>query len=442
MRRMRWHVGFALLSLLLASGCGTIKLSDSERASLAETLADLQAAEVTMQAITVLEGEQTSPEAFASIQETLSAAYRGVPESLWRYPAELPRRVELEKAQKEEILVKVAPLAQQSVRESQTLFDSLALPILQDIASNLEIIWSADDANIERYRRSQAYADGYNAFFAARKHYPDVAIPSGVIYDGRPVAFQEETGMLSPIADDGVAPDRIATAEAIAKSKQIIEKILFHYLARRGDAGINLAGMPKDEAAQAAAPPETIGGRILKGFDDALGPLGVSPNLLEESFTISFQRGGYSLSRLPSEDRALLDAKLTAWIAFIETLDPAQPVSVTLKTVGYTDSVPLQENNVFVRNFIRSLEDAGRELPTTQPERKLALNRYFSELRAFVVNDYLRHALQKSLAKRTVREFTKEILGKGEELPEGVNSSDSEEQRRICHVLIRIEGVK
>lgn len=442
MRRMRWHVGLALLSLLIASGCGTIKLSDSERASLAETLADLQAAEVTMQAITVLEGEQTSPEAFARIQETLSAAYQGIPESLWRYPAELPRRVELEKAQKEEILVQVAPLARQSVRDAQTLFDGVALPILHDISSNLEIIWSADDANIDRYRRSQAYADGYNAFFAARKHYPDVAIPAGVIYEGRPVAFQEETGMLSPIADGGLAPDRIATAEAIAKSKQIIEKILFHYLARRGDADIDLSGMAKDEAAQSAAPPETVGGRILKGFDEALGPLGVSPNRLEETFTITFQSGGYSLSRLQSEDRALLDAKLTAWIAFIETLDPAQPVSVALTTVGYTDSVPLQENNVFVRNFIRSLEDAGRELPTTQPERKRALNRYFSELRALVVNDYLRHALQKSLAKRTAGAFTKDIVGKGEELPEGVSSSDAEEQRRICHIAIRIEGGK
>ena len=442
MRNIRWHVGLALLSLLMASGCGTIRLSDSERASIAETLANLQAAEVTMQAITVLDGENASPEDFASIRDTLNAAYQLIPESLWRYPAELPRRVELEKAQKEEILVKVAPLAQQSVRESQTLFDSLALPILQDIASNLEIIWSADDANIDRYRRSQAYADGYNAFFAARKHYPSVAIPAGVMYEGRPVAFQADTGTLSPLEDDGIIPDRLATAESIAKSQQIMEKILFHYLARRGDAGIDLSGAPKSEAAQAATLPETVGGRILKGFDDVLGPLTISPGLLEETIVVSFQSGGYSLSRLFDADRALLESKLTSWITFIEALDPALPVRVTLTTVGYADSVPLQESNAFVQNFIRSLEDAGRDLPTTQPDRKIALNRYFSELRALIINDYLRHSLQKTLAKRTGGTFTKEALGKGEELPEGVTASDAGEQRRICLITIRIEGGK
>jgi len=439
MRNMRWHVGLALLSLLMASGCGTIRLSDSERASLSETLANLQAAEVTMQAITVLEGENTSPEEFASIRDTLNAAYQLIPESLWRYPEELPRRVELEKAQKEVILAQGAPLAQQSVQEAQTLFDQVALPFLQDIAANLEIIWSADDASIDRYRRSQAYADGYNAFFAARKHYPEVAIPAGVMYEGRPVAFQEETGKLSPIEDDGMLPDRLTTAEDIAKSKQIVEKILFHYLARRGDAGVDISGLSQEEV---DALPKTVGGRILKGFDDVLGPLTITPNLLEETITISFQRGGFSLSRLIEADRALLDTKLASWIAYIEALDPALSVHVALKTVGYTDSAPLKEENVFVQNFIRSLEEAGREIPTTQPERKLALNRYFSELRALVMNDYLRHSLQQTLAKRTNGSFEKESAGKGEELPEGITSSDDDEQRRICQITIRIEGGK
>ncbi len=113
---------------------------------------------------------------------------------------------------------------------------------------------------------------------------------------------------------------------------------------------------------------------------------------------------------------------------------PDRMLTIKIKVVGYTDATAIAEEDPLLRELIKGVED---EVPQTQPERRQFLNRRFSEFRAKTVGDYIMKFILKSEGgKNSNIKVELEIIGRGEDIPQGVIPSDSTNdlQRRICKI--------
>lgn len=439
----RYSIIFLLIVLTTAAGCGGIKLTVVERDIVQEVVDNLNQTGANMEALRIMEAEQTYPEEFTNLDTEFTTIKELVPQFLQNYQEAIPQRIKLSDDQKEAIIKNAFPLSQKTLKASDQFTKEIVMSKLEQIASNLGIIWSMESTEIDPYRRSETFAIAHNSFILAHKRYPSVEIPETMVYSDRLIEFNDQNRELVPRAADEALPDVVTTAEYIEKSNKICEKILFFYLAKRGETLVSVLPSASSAAPSTASErgkSEGLGKRILTAIDETFGFPEVVPKEVEQTYKVFFRRGGYTLSHLSKEERARIRESTEQFIGMIENYGTGQTITIIIRTVGYTDDTPLRENNRFVRNFIKALEESGQKIPKEQPARKKALNKSFSRLRALIINEHIQQLLKETLGENVGLNIISEIVGKGEEIPEGLTPPYNDEDRRICEVTLRIPG--
>ena len=425
--------------LLLSSGCGTIKLTSLEQDLLQEVLTNTKYATEHQTALRILEVDPAHADEFDVLTSGLTTLQGWIPPVLQQYPDAIPQRVKLKKAEKDQLIKTAYPFSQKIVQSAEQLTAAIAAARLAQIASNLEIIWSIDNATIVSYRRSPSYVIAHNGFLQARKRYPTVEIPATMQAQAQFLTLNEQTTELTATPLDATIPDVIAAAEAMTHSAKICEKILFHYLTRTGEISVSLnaASAPQTPTPALTPPPsDNFGDRILAALDETFGITGQLAPSAEQTAVVHFRRGGYALSHLSEDEKTALQKFVAQFVAAISAGDR---LVITIRTVGYTDEVRLQENHPFVQNLIAALEDAREEVPRTEPARRKALNASFARLRALVINEYLKQLLKAEFGTTRQMQLISEIVGQGEVLPTGLTAPYHDEDRRICEVTLSVQ---
>ncbi|OQX27615.1 MAG: hypothetical protein BWK80_04450 [Desulfobacteraceae bacterium IS3] len=138
---------------------------------------------------------------------------------------------------------------------------------------------------------------------------------------------------------------------------------------------------------------------------------------------------------------------------------PDKKVKVTIKIVGYTDAVGFNEAKSLFQDIKKWVEEkippegiqfgqgeseqilaqAGRgDIPPKdeREQRRQFLNQCLSMLRAKAISSYIKELIMKTEADGSAVTVDEIVVGNGENLPPGVESSDksNDESRRICKV--------
>lgn len=157
-------------------------------------------------------------------------------------------------------------------------------------------------------------------------------------------------------------------------------------------------------------------------------------NVKETMADVSFEQGQYHLS---PEGKRLLEGGLFAQImtGIQEYLNqyPGRTIEIKIKVVGYTDEMGFKEGTTLIQELIKEVED---QVPNDKDERKKFLNQRLSEFRATTIADYLEQLILKSGQANSRVQIEKEIIGRGEEIPPGVEPPypPSDPRRRICKI--------
>ena len=428
------------LIVIAVSGCAGIRLTDLERDILEEVFFNLHQVDVHLNAMRLLETDEAYSQQIAQVAADYEQLVNGMPALLPDGSQELPRRVNMTEDEMESIVKHAFPNSRKILKSAQQLNDAMARRLLEQIAGNAEFIWSIQDSELVKYRHTETFAVAHNAFVSARRNYPDISIPQAVRHAEQMLVFNEQTRTLQASPLEESVPDVVTTAEYLARSHKIYEKILFHYLAGKGNSPVSLDAIaPSDQSPDAPPAGDSLGVRILSAIDDTFGIVETVPEQRhEQRHIVHFRRGGYSLSHLSKAEREALNAAIRQFVEKLEKTEPEQSFIITLTTIGYSDATPLRESNRFVKNFVRSLEESGQTLPQEQPARKHALNKSFSRLRALVVQEQVKLLLGDFMKKRQVT-LQSEALGMGEELPEGLEAPYTDEDRRLCVVVLSVQ---
>lgn len=153
---------------------------------------------------------------------------------------------------------------------------------------------------------------------------------------------------------------------------------------------------------------------------------------------VSFNQGKYKIENLPEHGIQVLNQfarkSVEAKNSCLEKV-PGSEVVIIISSFGYTDAQPFQEGT----KLIEKLEE-NNKCPQESIERRKCLNQRLSELRAAVIGEYIRKKIAES--DSVIRVETGEFIGRGEEIPQGVeNPSEDDPRRRICIIesSVRIE---
>lgn len=149
---------------------------------------------------------------------------------------------------------------------------------------------------------------------------------------------------------------------------------------------------------------------------------------------VSFGIGKYKMAHLSNEGKGILEKfirdVIAAKDAYAEKV-PGYQVTIKIKTSGYTDELPFAEGT----NLVRELENGMKPVPRTPPEsRRKALNENLSKFRAETIAMYIEQRIRELDNNSSGIKITPETIGKGEEMPEGLESPfpADDPRRRIC----------
>jgi outer membrane protein OmpA-like peptidoglycan-associated protein len=153
---------------------------------------------------------------------------------------------------------------------------------------------------------------------------------------------------------------------------------------------------------------------------------------------VSFNQGRYKIEDIPEQGKQLLDnfvkesisARNTCFQRLKEVPDSKildSKVVITISTFGYTDAQSFLEDSM----LIEKLEEKGKCPQQFKWERQQCLNQRLSELRATAIGEYLIQKISESDPNIVVKKGN--FIGRGEEIPEGVeNPLVDDPRRRIC----------
>ncbi len=155
---------------------------------------------------------------------------------------------------------------------------------------------------------------------------------------------------------------------------------------------------------------------------------------------VSFPIGTYQISALSDQGRTAclqLADKIVAMVRDLKQRYPDHAICVTLKTIGYTDEIPVSSRSL--RQMILNRLEGGA---ADAKDRDQLYNKVLSELRAETVNHFIVDYLRQKLPNHFNVQYVEQIMGKGERLPRkkiepAYRSRD--ERRRICIISPYIE---
>ena len=155
-------------------------------------------------------------------------------------------------------------------------------------------------------------------------------------------------------------------------------------------------------------------------------------------FDIFFDEGKYTLSDLSEEGKRIVREIAEGLVAVINSYAetyPGQPVTITIKTVGYADLLGFRETTDLIDHLIKDIQN---EIPWHQPARRKFLNKRLSLFRAKSINEAIQHLVvfSETVNKKARLNIQPEIEGKGEDIPPGVRAPypEADQRRRICKI--------
>jgi len=154
---------------------------------------------------------------------------------------------------------------------------------------------------------------------------------------------------------------------------------------------------------------------------------------------MSFASGTYQLEDFSEKGQDAIHAFVQRLIEIKQNYPlqyPGQPLIIKIKTVGYTDEIPVTR----MKLISQLLEGIDIEtLPTNSIERQSFLNRRLSEFRAATVNQYMQEQLRQTDISDEL-EIVAETVGKGGEFPSKATVSPPylkrDPRRRICKISV------
>ncbi len=157
---------------------------------------------------------------------------------------------------------------------------------------------------------------------------------------------------------------------------------------------------------------------------------------------ITFPKGGYRPADLPDTDRARLDQladHIHKTVFGLSRQHPGYPVRITIKTIGFTDALPVITPSL-ERRILARLADP---MPLAE-DRRRQYNRVLSRFRSAGLNDGLVRRLRRDPPAGVDVEIVQTVLGRGEHPPDPAPTAayaPDDERRRICRVHAYIELV-
>lgn len=155
---------------------------------------------------------------------------------------------------------------------------------------------------------------------------------------------------------------------------------------------------------------------------------------------ISFSVGAYRVSELSPAGRLQcqeLARKIIETATALKKRHPKHAIRITLKTVGYTDELPIVPGSL-ERTIRTNLQEP--EAPAGEARRQQH-NRVLSRLRAAAVSGHIMEYLHKKMPVADIR-YVEKIVGNGENFPlkrQNPPYAARDERRRICIVSPYIE---
>lgn len=155
---------------------------------------------------------------------------------------------------------------------------------------------------------------------------------------------------------------------------------------------------------------------------------------------VSFPIGTYEISALSDEGQALctdLGDKIVNMVVRLNRRYPNHAIRVTLKTIGYTDEIP-----VVSEKLAQILNAHMRDKNVDEKNRNYHYNRILSELRAQSVSNFITNYLKQKIPHDLEVQLNEKIIGKGESLPNKKMAAvyrSRDERRRICIISPYIE---
>lgn len=155
--------------------------------------------------------------------------------------------------------------------------------------------------------------------------------------------------------------------------------------------------------------------------------------LLTLNSDFSFSLGKYELS---GEGKAELDRLIEKIIQTKEEYllqYPDKNVTIKIKVISYTDEASFRKGTALVEELIEGFE---QNAPQDGIERRKFLNQHLSILRAKTIGEYVQQRILEAEERDSDVSIEQEIIGKGEEIPPGINPPypARDPRRRICKI--------
>lgn len=155
---------------------------------------------------------------------------------------------------------------------------------------------------------------------------------------------------------------------------------------------------------------------------------------------VSFPAGTFRMSDLSEQGRTMctnLSEKIVKTIGSIHGKYPGYPVRITLKTIGYTDEVPVSS-----LKLKKELESEISELSPFTDERRKQYHQVLSRFRAETINNYIVKIISQKIDPGIDIRLIQKVIGKGEKYPlkKAVPPyKTNDNRRRICIISPFIE---
>ncbi len=156
---------------------------------------------------------------------------------------------------------------------------------------------------------------------------------------------------------------------------------------------------------------------------------------------ISFSVGAYRVSELSEAGRSQcgeLAQKIIETAAALKIRHPNRVIRITLKTLGYTDELPIVSGPL-EKTVLANLQEP--QAPAGDARRK-QYNRVLSRLRAAAVSAYIMEYLHREMPSHVNIRYVEKIVGNGENFPvknQNPPYAAQDERRRICIISPYIE---
>ncbi len=159
--------------------------------------------------------------------------------------------------------------------------------------------------------------------------------------------------------------------------------------------------------------------------------------------SITFPEGTYKIAELEAREQGKLrelSEDILRSATDLHRRFPKYPIRITVKVLGFSDEAPIAEGTRLEEAIIENIS----EPKPPGPARRRQFNRVLSGLRAADTGRFLMEMIPSGLPEEFPVQFSKQIDGMGEKLPQAEAAPPYEpldSRRRICRITAFVEIV-